>query len=244
MRCEAAKDLVEPYLDDELDAALKAQVEEHLTDCGACAETRTQLAGLRAAIRARAPYYNAPAYLQERIRNNLPNSGSSEWQFWRPTAVAAGILLAASLTWNFALLRPRAVQPDPISQQVLASHIRSLIGTHLLDVTSSDHHTVKPWFNGKLDFSPEVRDLSPQGFPLIGGRVDYLSERPVAALVYGRRQHLINVFTWPSTSPEREVTLTRNGYNAVHWSDKGMTWWAVSDLNLSELRQFENFCKQ
>ena len=244
MRCESARGLVEPYLDDELDAALKAQVEEHLTVCRSCAETHAQLLELRASIRMHAPYYAAPAHLRDRIRNALPQPSRASSRFWRPAAVAASLLLAASLAWNLALLRPHDSQPDHMAQQVLASHIRSLIGTHLLDVTSSDQHTVKPWFNGKLDFSPEVKDLAHQGFPLIGGRIDYLSDRPVAALVYGRRQHIINVFIWPSASPEREVDLTWNGYHALRWRGKGMVWWAVSDLNPSELRQFENLCKQ
>ncbi len=244
MRCESASGLVEPYLDDELDAALKAQVEEHLAVCRSCAETHAQLLELRAAIRTLAPYLSAAAHLRDRIRNTLPRAKPAGSRFWRPAAVAASVLLAASLAWNVVLWRPHASQPDLIAQQVLASHVRSLIGTHLLDVTSSDQHTVKPWFNGKLDFSPEVKDWSLQGFPLIGGRIDYLSDRPVAALVYGRRQHIINVFTWPSASPEREVDLTWNGYHAVRWSDKGTICWAVSDLNPSELRQFVNLCRQ
>ena len=183
MRCESASGLVEPYLDDELDAALKAQVEEHLAVCRSCAETHAQLLELRAAIRTHAPYHTAPAHLRDRIRNTLPRAKPAGSRFWRPAAVAASVLLAASLAWNVVLWRPHASQPDLIAQQVLASHVRSLIGTHLLDVTSSDQHTVKPWFNGKLDFSPEVKDWSLQGFPLIGGRIDYLSDRPVAALV-------------------------------------------------------------
>ena len=244
MKCESASGLVEPYLDDELDPALKAQVEEHLTVCRSCAETHARLLRLRTAIRTHATYFTAPAHLRDRIRNTLPRTSPAGSRFWRFAAVAAFVLLAASLAWNLALWRSHASQPDSIAQQVVASHIRSLIGTHLLDVTSTDQHTVKPWFNGKLDFSPEVRDFSPQGFPLMGGRVDYLSGRPAAALVYGRRQHIINVFTWPSASPEREVNLTWNGYHAVGWSSKGMIWWAVSDLNPSELRQFVNLCRQ
>ena len=128
-----------------------------------------------------------------------------------------------------------------VAENILSDHIRSLIGTHLLDVPSSNQHTVKPWFNGKLDFSPDVKDFASQGFPLIGGRLDYLMDRPVAALIYGRRQHVINVFTWPADSPlMAESHHSRNGDNAIHWSHGSMTFWAVSDIAPTELGQFKN----
>ena len=145
--------------------------------------------------------------------------------------------------WQFrlpgiALFPSRTSSADLIAQDVLSSHLRSLIGAHLLDVPSSDQHTVKPWFNGKLDFSPEVRDFTAQGYPLIGGRIDYARGRPVAALVYQRRKHVINVFTGPSAAADGGAELDHNGYHVVHWNISGMTWWAVSDLNAGELRQF------
>jgi anti-sigma factor RsiW len=142
------------------------------------------------------------------------------------------------------MFRSRTSAGDLIAQNVLSSHVRSLMGTHLLDVPSSDQHTVKPWFNGKLDFSPEVRDFAAQGFPLIGGRIDYVDGRPVAALVYQRRQHIINVFTWPSAASSGGPDLDRNGYHSVHWNSAGMAWWAVSDLNAAELGQFVRLYKQ
>jgi len=123
-----------------------------------------------------------------------------------------------------------------VAANVLSAHLRSLAGTHLLDVPSSDHHTVKPWFNGKLDFSPAVKDVD--GFPLLGGRLEYLDGHPAAALVYGRRQHIINLFTWPSSAPTADASETRNGYNLQSWSGNGMVFWVVSDLNQAELRQF------
>jgi anti-sigma factor RsiW len=106
-------------------------------------------------------------------------------------------------------------------------------------VVSSDQHTVKPWFNGKLDFSPPVHDFSGRGYPLLGGRLDYLQERPVAALVYGRRQHVINVFIWPTAGPETPAPpIARRGYHLLHWATPELAYWVVSDLGLAELTEF------
>ncbi|MGA3074409.1 MAG: anti-sigma factor [Bryobacteraceae bacterium] len=248
MTCVPAKSLLESYLDDELDAAQRVQVAEHLASCSSCAGVHAQLLELRAGIRAHAPYYRAPAGLRERIqvsvrqadrRADRPATG-----FWRWMAIAAAILLAVSAAWNIALFPSRSSRVDLIARDVLSSHVRSLMGAHLLDVPSSDQHTVKPWFNGKLDFSPDVRDFAAQGFPLIGGRIDYVSGRTVAALVYQRRKHIINVFTWPSAATDGSPELERNGYHVVHWNTNGMSWWAVSDLNAGELRQFEDLYRQ
>ncbi len=123
-----------------------------------------------------------------------------------------------------------------MAADVLSAHVRSLAGTHLLDVPSSDQHTVKPWFNGKLDFAPAVKDLG--GFPLLGGRLEYFIGRPAASLVYSRNKHVINLFIWPSPKPAAAATQTLNGFHLESWSADGMTFWAVSDLNETELRQF------
>jgi anti-sigma factor RsiW len=160
---------------------------------------------------------------------------------WRLLAIAASGVLAVSLGWNITHLHSDAAESDMIAQNILSSHVRSLIGTHLLDVVSTDQHTVKPWFNGKLDFSPVVKDLTPQGFPLIGGRVDYVAGRTVAALVFQRRKHVINLFTWPTSGPAIAADrLSRNGYNALEWSSGSMTYWAVSDVGMGDLQQFKD----
>ena len=243
MTCDRARELIDSYFDHELDASFSAEVEEHLASCNSCAETHRRLEELRADIQTQAPRYRAPAHLQEQVQKNLRRAARSGGQTspWQWIATAASVLLAVSLAWNAALIRSRTSSADITTQNVLASHVRSLMGTHLLDVTSTDQHTVKPWFNGKLDFSPDVKDFGSQGFPLIGGRIDYLADRPVAALVYQRRQHLINVFTWPSSSPDEKVTESaRNGYNLMRWTKAGMTYWAVSDISADELKRFED----
>jgi len=150
------------------------------------------------------------------------------------------LLLVASVAWNLAQLRPRSFQTD-LAENVLSDHIRSLIGTRLVDVPSSDQHTVKPWFAGKLDFSPEVKDLEAQGFPLVGGRIEYLAGRRVAALVYHRRQHVITLFIWPDASSSgADAGISRNGYNLLHWTAGPMTYWAVSDVSTSDLEKFQS----
>lgn len=254
MKCATARDLIESYLDDELDPGLRSEIQDHLATCSSCSETHAGLRELQRDIRAQAPYYVAPPNLEQRIQNALAQAAKSEIPIrsasapspiWRWIAVAASILLAVSLAMNWRLFRSARNDRDIIAQNLVSSHVRSLIGTHLLDVPSSDQHTVKPWFNGKLDFAPDVKDFAGQGFPLIGGRIDYMADQPVAALIYKRRQHVINLFVWPSTSSVNGTDeLTRKGYNLIHWDKAGMNYWAVSDLSLSELLQFRTLYKE
>ena len=166
----------------------------------------------------------------------LPNRLLPKWwlNIAAPMAAAAVMILAL-----VPFLRGPSVD-DLLAREIVSSHVRSLMASHLADVPSSDQHTVKPWFAGKVNFSPPVEDLAKQGFPLIGGRLDYLDNRPVAALIYQRQKHFINLFIWPSGSDSdvEAKTVSRQGYNLFHWTRSGMTYWAVSDLNNAELQEF------
>jgi anti-sigma factor RsiW len=214
MNCEIARHLM-----DTNDPALA----EHLRSCPACI------------LRTHTRYHEAPAGLEQKIRQSLRQEVARPLP-WRWMAIAASVLLVVSGAWNVMLYRSRLDPQQLEAGEILSAHVRSLAGTHLLDVPSSDQHTVKPWFNGRLDFAPPVKEVD--GFPLLGGRLEYIEGHAVAALIYGHRNHTINLFLWPSTAPNAEATLTRNGYHLESWSAGGMTFWAVSDLNESELRQF------
>jgi anti-sigma factor RsiW len=232
--CRDAERLLHPYLDGELDLIHAAQVEHHLAECDACSEARRALLALREALAAGAPYRPAPAALRRRLRS-MPRPRSRRLL---AVALAASVLLLALAGLLAGALWRGA--DDRLTEQVVANHVRSLQAEHLTDVASSDRHAVKPWFRGRLDYSPPIADLSRQGFPLTGGRLDYLDERPVAALVYHRRRHAINVFVWPAKgAAERPVrSLSRQGYQLVWWERGGMAYWVISDLNAPELGDF------
>jgi anti-sigma factor RsiW len=229
-------------LDSELDLMQNLQVEAHLSECSSCALAYQSMQKLRSAIKQEAAYYEPSAELTARIRSAV---GAAKTDIrrrprlaWLAAGLAALVLLGIGGLWRFL---PSWVNGSALPELLLASHIRSeMLPTHLVDERSSDRHTVKPWFEGKLDFSPEVPDLSREGFVLIGGRLDYLNGRPVAALVYQRRKHIINLFVWPAgqNSASTESALTRQGYHLLTWTQGGMIYWAVSDLNEPELHGF------
>jgi len=233
---------LDALLDGELDVADARELEAHLAQCRECTKFRDERLALRAAIAARVPAFPAPDTLRQRVRSAIRAAApvSQPRRFapplWRALAVAASLAVVAVGSWRLAVRRAAG---DALADAVLASHVRSLMPGHLTDVLSSDQHTVKPWFNGRIDFSPPVSDFAARGYPLLGGRLDYLDGRPVAALVYGRRQHVINVYLWPAAGGANVgATRTRQGYHVLHWTTPAYTYWVASDLGLAELRDF------
>ena len=239
MKCQEVQHLLHLYVDGELDLVVHLQIDKHLADCPECAEQEKNLRSLRTAISSESLYYRAPAALRSRIQGAIPAATRTRRRpSFQLATSAAGVLLLLGVPAAIWILWPRA--NDRIAEMVVANHVRSLQADHCMDVVSSDRHTVKPWFRGKLDFSPQVPDLSAQGYTLSGGRLDYLADRPVAALVYQRRLHPINVFTWPAANND-EISVqkqARQGYNIRHWQRSGMIWWVISDLNDQELDEF------
>jgi len=244
LSCHETQDLIHGYLDGELDLVRNLAIEQHLQSCQACAQAYRNQQALRSAIRTGSLYFKAPANLQKRVRSATRKASKAEtrpqvWS-WRWLSVGTSLAVLAIITWSLVPFLTGPSADDRLAQEVISAHVRSLMVNHLVDVSSSDQHTVKPWFNGKLDFSPPVKDLTDYGFPLVGGRLDYLNNRPVAALVYRRQQHFINLFIQPSSqgSEVDQKTVARQGYHLFHWTKAGMIYWVVSDLNESELQQF------
>lgn len=244
MRCDDMQELISPYLDGELGLVTSLEVERHLQDCRICSPEYENHRSLRAALRSDDLYFKPPARFAKRVQSAVRQESKSQtnaprfsWRWLSIAGATAVLLIVGALASK--LISTRSAN-DALTQEVIASHIRSLMASHLTDVPSSDQHTVKPWFNGKLDFSPPVKDLAGEGFPLIGGRLDYLNNQPVAAVVYQHRQHFINVFVWPLTEERSDDhrEWSRQGYNLMQWSQTGMSYWAVSDLNRAELQEF------
>ena len=240
MTCEQLQELINAYIDGELDLVNNLAIEGHLGECEVCqAEFRGHL-NLVALVQGGAQYFAAPDILKKRIEKRIDTKASKPFYSRRWLAIAAAVILALSggLLWKILAARSHSQTDDLVAQEVVSSHIRSMMLNHLVDVPSSDQHTVKPWFNGKLDFAPDVKDLADQGFPLVGGRLDYIDNRTVAALVYQRRKHSINLFIWPGTPTQPAQQFSVNGYNIIHWTRSGATYWAVSDVNSADLSEF------
>lgn len=256
MSCKLTQRFVPGYLDGELDLSRTIEMETHLQVCAECARELERQQALRAALQRGSLAYAAPSALRERIQSSLRASAPSEvregaggWhplQFLRPLPLLrwagafAVLALCAVTAWQLLPGLRGRTSDQQLAAEVLTSHVRSLEASHLMDVPSTDQHTVKPWFDGKLDFSPPVEDLASDDFPLVGGRLDYLEGRQVAALVYQQRKHFINVFVWPGPagSSSARTIAPQQGYNMMRWSRGGFQFWAVSDVSAQDLAEF------
>ena len=237
MDCTLDRHLLEAFLDGELGFERSLEVEAHLGSCPRCSLEVQSWKEFRSALRGSELYYRAPAPLADNIRKLIPPARRVPWLERGMWAGAGAAFATAACIVVFTLMHPVV---RSFGQEIVASHVRSLMADHLMDVVSSDQHTVKPWFDGKLDFAPPVRDFSEEGYPLAGGRLDYLERRDVAVLVYHRALHVINLYVWPakddsSTTVDLE---TLQGYNVLSWKRNGFEFRAVSDLNATELRGF------
>jgi anti-sigma factor RsiW len=245
--------LIHGYVDGELDLARSLELEHHMQECQVCSSAYRNQTALRSAFKDSSLYHSAPKGLEKRIRSSLRREAKSEvsprwfgWRWFQVGGALAVVLLMAFVIWRVVPgLRPSG--NDLLAQEIVSNHVRSLqLENHRTDVISSDQHTVKPWFDGKLDFAPPVKDFSSQGFPLIGGRLEYLNNRAVAALIYQRQKHYINLYIWPAeqNNPTGEVLTKRQGYNLLHWTNSGMNYWAISDLNAAELDDFARLVQE
>jgi anti-sigma factor RsiW len=243
MDCKEIVELLPAQVDAELGPREVLRVDQHLQGCAACRAEYVQLAAARAAVKKHATYFAAPGDLARRIEVALPSPAAPRnRRIWPKPYAGALLATMVALTWSLGLYMTLPTATDRLRDEVVANHVRSLMSDHATDVASSDQHTVKPWFNGKLDFSPPVNDLTTEGFPLVGGRLDYLAHRPVAALVYRHNQHVINLFVAPA-SAARDLDpqhLARQGYHLIHWVRGGLDFWAVSDVDPVQLEKFKN----
>jgi anti-sigma factor RsiW len=249
--CPDKRLLLHGLVDGELDAANALELEAHLKDCAGCAEELERIKALRRTLAEPALRYPAPERLRARIAAAIQAEGGRSrraagrgFSLKALTPFLAGGAIAA-LAAGLALVMITPVAPEPaLERELVDDHVRSLLAQHLTDVTSTDQHTVKPWFAGRVDYSPPVVELKDQGFPLAGGRLDYVDGKVTAALVYRRRLHVINLFVRPAAGRDGAWAGTHEGYNLLRWRQGGLEFWAVSDLNRAELEQFRDLYVQ
>ena len=247
MECSEARVAVSALVDDELSGEQRRLVEDHVASCAACSAIAEDYRRIGRSLKA-AAFVRAPADMAELIRLQIAREiggdqspAAGGWKTY--TSQAAALLLVAGLSastgWHVAMTRSAQ---DGLQGDILSAHVRSLLQDKPTQIASSDRHTVKPWFIGRLDYAPPVQDLTAEGFPLTGARLDFVGDRRVASIVYMRRQHLINLFVWPADAGAAAASEPSavKGYNALTWTADGVVHWAISDLNLPELKQFQS----
>jgi anti-sigma factor RsiW len=228
--------LLHALVDDELAPGEVAALEAHLAGCAACASELEELNALKGLLDDPQVRYAAPTAWRDRALAALPREATRPRRPDRTGWLAAG---SAAVLVAGVMVVVSTLSGSDLSSDLVEGHIRSLQAQHLLDVPTSDRHVVKPWFNGRIDFAPPVPDLAGEGFPLAGGRLDYLHGRAVAALVYRRRAHVINLFVWPGVADARPRFDRRQGYSLAHWGRGGLVYWAVSDIDPPDLARFQ-----
>jgi mycothiol system anti-sigma-R factor len=248
--CELTQTVLHGYMDGELDAARAADFERHLISCAECVSILEANESVRSSIQRAGLYERAPRALRQKIQAQLGGTTKPSVMPirnpapWRWLAIAATVLLALFLGWRLPSLLPGSGE-SMLASAIVDAHLRSLQPGHLEDVVSTDQHTVKPWFDGKLDFAPPVQDFVNQGFPLEGGRLDVVRGRTVAVLVYARRKHLVNVFMWPTTEADSEpISGAQLGYHWINWRKGGMEMCAVSDVSRDDLGELQRLLAQ
>ncbi|HVX03995.1 MAG TPA: anti-sigma factor [Rhodanobacteraceae bacterium] len=243
MNCQDMRLLLHAYLDDELDAADSLAVARHLAECADCTQRLSALTQLRDGLRQADGYRPAPAALRARMETMLPRPAVAPRAAGRGRSMAlaalAALFVIAAAFAGWQTLRLQRQGSDALVAEAVSDHVRSLLPGHLIDVRTSDEHTVKPWFDGRIDFSPQVKDLSVRGFELVGGRLDVLAGKQVAALVYKRHLHVINLFQWPGSGTMPGSAQSRDGYHVLEWNDEGLHFVAVSSVAGDDLQAFE-----
>lgn len=250
MDCDAIKTHIESYLDAELTLSDRRDFEQHVAACEACSHALEGMRAIKHMVKD-AEYKNAPPSLRHNIQSQLRDytgeeisrSGLLHWLVFGMGAMSIGSLA----TWLVMFFMISSPLQSKLADDIISSHVRSLMVDHVTDVKTSDSHTVKPWFNGRVDFSPSIKDVTGAGFELIGGRLDYIQGKAVSAVVYKRRAHIINAFSFKNEASETSETtrvLNRDGYNIIYWKNNGLDHWVISDLNMKELKKFTHLTYQ
>lgn len=236
MNCRDVESLLNARLDDELDVAGSMSLDRHLAECRACAAQYAALEGLQQEIAAAQPGYPLPSKLEKKLAAQF----APRKKLWPMLAASGGLAAAAVVALWFILPMARNTDAaNAVAAEILDNHLRALQPGHLFDVESTDQHTVKPWFQGKTDFSPPVPDLSNDGFTLVGGRLEVIGRQPAAAVAYRRRQHVISLYVMRSSGGDRKAELREmDGYHLLHWQRENLGYWAVSDVSSADLQDF------